>query len=40
LLEKIMDLEKFEQVVVGRELKMIELEKEVKRLQQPDDLGA
>ena len=31
-----MDLEKFEQVVVGRELKMIELEKEVKRLQQPD----
>ena len=36
LMEKIMDLEKFEQVVVGRELKMIELEKEVKRLQQSD----
>ena len=37
LMEKIMDLEKFEQVVVGRELKMIELEKEVKRLQHSDE---
>jgi len=33
LIEKIMDLEKFEQVVVGRELKMIELEGELRRLK-------
>lgn len=33
LIEKIMDLEKFEEVVVGRELRMIELEKELKRLK-------
>ena len=31
--EKILDLEKFEEVVVGRELKMIALEKEVEKLQ-------
>ena len=34
LQEKIMDLEKFEEVVVGRELKMIALEKEVEGLRQ------
>jgi PAS domain S-box-containing protein len=34
LQEKILDLEKFEEVVVGRELKMIALEKELERLQQ------
>jgi PAS domain S-box-containing protein len=33
LQEKIHDLEKFEEVVVGRELKMIGLEKEVEKLQ-------
>jgi hypothetical protein len=33
LLEKILDLEKFEEVVVGRELKMIALEKEVENLK-------
>jgi len=33
LQEKILDLEKFEEVVVGRELKMIALEKELERLQ-------
>ncbi len=33
LQEKILDLEKFEEVVVGRELKMIALEKEVERLK-------
>jgi len=33
LQEKILDLEKFEDVVVGRELKMIALEKEVEMLQ-------
>src|ERR671928_86953 len=33
LQEKIQDLEKFEEVVVGRELKMIALEKEVEKLQ-------
>jgi PAS domain S-box-containing protein len=32
LQEKILDLEKFEEVVVGRELKMIALEKEIERL--------
>jgi hypothetical protein len=30
LQEKILDLEKFEEVVVGRELKMIALEKELE----------
>jgi PAS domain S-box-containing protein len=33
LTEKILDLEKFEEVVVGRELKMIALEKELDRLR-------
>ena len=33
LQEKILDLEKFEEVVVGRELKMIALEKDIERLQ-------
>jgi PAS domain S-box-containing protein len=33
LQEKILDLEKFEEVVVGRELKMIALEKEVENLR-------
>jgi PAS domain S-box-containing protein len=33
LQEKILDLEKFEEVVVGRELKMIALEKEIEKLQ-------
>ena len=33
LQEKILDLEKFEEVVVGRELKMIALEKEVEELR-------
>jgi PAS domain S-box-containing protein len=33
LQEKILDLEKFEEVVVGRELKMIALEKEVEALR-------
>jgi transcriptional regulator with PAS, ATPase and Fis domain len=33
LQEKIQDLEKFEEVVVGRELKMIALEKEVENLR-------
>jgi PAS domain S-box-containing protein len=33
LQEKILDLEKFEEVVVGRELKMIALEKELEKLQ-------
>jgi PAS domain S-box-containing protein len=33
LQEKIMDLEKFEEVVVGRELKMIALEKELESLR-------
>src|SRR5215210_4509310 len=33
LQEKILDLEKFEEVVVGRELKMIALEKELDKLQ-------
>jgi hypothetical protein len=32
--EKIMDLQKFEDVVVGREIRMIELEKENKDLKQ------
>jgi len=34
LQEKILDLEKFEEVVVGRELKMIALEKELENLRQ------
>src|SRR5436190_1169235 len=34
LQERILDLEKFEEVVVGRELKMIALEKELERLRQ------
>jgi polyhydroxyalkanoate synthesis regulator phasin len=34
LQEKILDLEKFEEVVVGRELKMIALEKELEGLKQ------
>jgi hypothetical protein len=33
LQDKILDLEKFEEVVVGRELKMIALEKELESLQ-------
>src|SRR5204862_5325162 len=33
LQEKILDLEKFEEVVVGRELKMIALEKELENLR-------
>jgi hypothetical protein len=33
LVEKILDLEKFEEVVVGRELKMIALEKELEGLR-------
>jgi len=33
LQEKILDLEKFEEVVVGRELKMIALEKELEQLR-------
>jgi ribosomal protein L29 len=33
LQEKILDLEKFEEVVVGRELKMIALEKELEKLR-------
>src|SRR5258708_3180297 len=33
LQEKILDLEKFEEVVVGRELKMIALEKEIEHLK-------
>jgi hypothetical protein len=34
LQEKILDLEKFEEVVVGRELKMIAREKELEALRQ------
>jgi PAS domain S-box-containing protein len=37
LQEKILDLEKFEEVVVGRELKMITLEKELEGLKQEVD---
>jgi hypothetical protein len=33
LQERILDLEKFEEVVVGRELKMIALEKEIENLR-------
>jgi PAS domain S-box-containing protein len=40
LQEKILDLEKFEEVVVGRELKMIALEKELEQLRaQVSQLG-
>jgi len=37
LQEKILDLEKFEEVVVGRELKMIALEKELEQLQDQNE---
>src|SRR5438477_371287 len=37
LQEQIVDLEKFEEVVVGRELKMIALEKEVESLRQQNE---
>jgi hypothetical protein len=37
LQEKILDLEKFEEVVVGRELKMIALEKELEKLRKELD---
>ena len=37
LQDKILDLEKFEEVVVGRELKMIALEKEIERLRRELD---
>src|SRR2546428_7920255 len=37
LQEKILDLEKFEEVVVGRELKMITLEKEIENLKRELD---
>ena len=37
LQEKILDLEKFEEVVVGRELKMIALEKEIENLKKEQE---
>ncbi len=37
LQEKILDLEKFEEVVVGRELKMIALEKEIENLKRESE---
>jgi PAS domain S-box-containing protein len=37
LQEKILDLEKFEEVVVGRELKMIALEKELQKLRKESE---
>ena len=37
LQEKILDLEKFEEVVVGRELKMIALEKELENFQRENE---
>jgi len=37
LQEKILDLEKFEEVVVGRELKMIALEKEIENLRRESE---
>src|SRR2546423_1483447 len=37
LQEKILDLEKFEEVVVGRELKMIALEKELENLERENE---
>ena len=37
LQEKILDLEKFEEVVVGRELKMIALEKEIEQLKREQE---
>jgi PAS domain S-box-containing protein len=39
LQEKILDLEKFEEVVVGRELKMIALEKELEKLRRERESG-
>jgi PAS domain S-box-containing protein len=39
LTEKILDLEKFEEVVVGRELKMIALEREIEQLKRELDKG-
>ena len=39
LQEKILDLEKFEEVVVGRELKMIALEKEIEGLRRELQVG-
>jgi PAS domain S-box-containing protein len=39
LQEKILDLEKFEEVVVGRELKMMALEKELEQLRAQAQLG-
>jgi PAS domain S-box-containing protein len=39
LQEKILDLEKFEEVVVGRELKMIALEKEIQALRLEGEKG-
>ena len=39
LQEKILDLEKFEEVVVGRELKMIALEKEIEALRRISDIA-
>src|SRR4051812_47183108 len=40
LQEKILDLEKFEEVVVGRELKMIALEKEIEKLRAQRGISA
>jgi PAS domain S-box-containing protein len=40
LQEKILDLEKFEEVVVGRELKMIALEKEIESLRRQVLIGS
>ena len=37
LQEKILDLEKFEEVVVGRELKMIALEKELEKMMKASE---
>jgi len=39
LQEKILELEKFEEVVVGRELKMIALEKELANLRSEVERG-
>jgi hypothetical protein len=40
LQEKILDLEKFEEVVVGRELKMIALERELELVRRSVELAA